>query len=75
MRAAVSKSYGPPAVLHVEEVGRPQTSDNEVRIHFHSAALTRADCEIRDGNRKNGKIAEALSRVVSKMTRMPLPKA
>jgi NADPH:quinone reductase-like Zn-dependent oxidoreductase len=65
MRAVVYRSYGPPSVLRIEEVPTPEPQNNEIRIRVRAASVTRADCEIRDGNRNNGKVAEALSRVVT----------
>ena len=50
MRAVVYKKYGPPEVLHVAEIDKPQPKDTEMLIKVHSAEVTKADCEMRSFN-------------------------
>jgi NADPH:quinone reductase-like Zn-dependent oxidoreductase len=44
MRAVVHTRYGPPEVLRVEEVERPNPKDDEVLVAVHSATVNRTDC-------------------------------
>ncbi|MDP1720042.1 MAG: NAD(P)-dependent alcohol dehydrogenase [Candidatus Nanopelagicaceae bacterium] len=47
MRAVVFTKYGPPDVLHVEEVERPTLKENEVLIKIHATTVNRTDCGLR----------------------------
>ena len=47
MKAVVYTKYGPPDVLHIEEVNKPTPANNEVLIKVHAAEATKADCEMR----------------------------
>jgi len=47
MKAVVYSRYGPPEVLHVEEVEEPRPGEDEVLIRVHAAEATKADCELR----------------------------
>jgi NADPH:quinone reductase-like Zn-dependent oxidoreductase len=47
MRAALVDRYGPPEVVRVAEVGRPQPGDREVLVRVHAAAVTAGDARIR----------------------------
>lgn len=47
MKAVVYTKYGPPDVLHTEEVNKPTPSNHEVLIKVHAAEATKADCEMR----------------------------
>jgi NADPH:quinone reductase-like Zn-dependent oxidoreductase len=64
MRAVVYDRYGPPEVLRIEEVERPEPKADEVVVKVHATALTRADCATREANRRSGLFASLLSRVV-----------
>ncbi|MEQ8364466.1 MAG: NAD(P)-dependent alcohol dehydrogenase [Cyclobacteriaceae bacterium] len=44
MKAAVRFVYGPPEVLHIEEVPRPIPKPNEVLVKVHAATVNRTDC-------------------------------
>jgi NADPH:quinone reductase-like Zn-dependent oxidoreductase len=65
MKAVVYDRYGPPEVLRVADVPRPEPGDDEVLIKVHAAAVTRADCATRDANRKSGVLITLVSRAVS----------
>ena len=47
MRAVVFDRYGPPDVLHLEDVEKPVPKDNEVLIKIHATTVTRSDTGIR----------------------------
>ena len=49
MRAAVYERYGPPEVVHVEDVAQPQPKADEVLINVRAAALNRTDTAFRAG--------------------------
>ncbi len=47
MRAVVFRKYGPPDVLHVEEVERPTPKENEVLVKVMASSVTRSDTGLR----------------------------
>jgi NADPH:quinone reductase-like Zn-dependent oxidoreductase len=47
MRAVVHDRYGPPEVLHLEDVERPEPEDDEVLVRIHATSVTRTDCHMR----------------------------
>ena len=47
MKAAVYTSYGPPDVVQIQDVEKPETSDNEVLIQVRAAAVSRLDIVIK----------------------------
>ncbi|MEW8512620.1 MAG: NAD(P)-dependent alcohol dehydrogenase [Candidatus Thiodiazotropha sp.] len=47
MKAVFYSEYGPPEVLHVEEVVPPIPGDDELLIRVRAAEATKADCEMR----------------------------
>ena len=47
MRAVVHDRYGPPKVLRLEEVERPEPKDDEVLVKVHATTVNRTDCHIR----------------------------
>ena len=49
MRAVVHDRYGPPAVLHIEDVEPPVPTAHEVLIRIHATTLSRTDCALRAG--------------------------
>src|SRR5258708_37929229 len=65
MKAVVYDKYGPPEVLHFEDVERPAPKDDEVLIKIHATTVNRSDCHTREANRSNGRVVMALSRLVS----------
>ena len=42
--------YGPPDVLHLKDVDRPEPGDDEVLIRVRAAEATKSDCEMRSFN-------------------------
>ena len=65
MKAVVYDTYGPPEVLHFEDVERPAPKDDEVLIKIHATTVNRLDCHTREANRSNGRAVSFLSRLVS----------
>ena len=47
MKAIIYERYGPPEVMHVENVPRPQPAEGEILIRVRAAEATKADCELR----------------------------
>lgn len=47
MKAITYSEYGPPAVLHVSDVPKPQPKDDEILIRVRAAEATKADVEMR----------------------------
>jgi NADPH:quinone reductase-like Zn-dependent oxidoreductase len=50
MRAIVTKRYGPPERLHLQEVDKPAPKDDEVLVNVHASSLNAADFEIQRGS-------------------------
>jgi NADPH:quinone reductase-like Zn-dependent oxidoreductase len=50
MKAVVSDRYGPPEVLHIEDVPRPSPNPDDVRIRIHASAVTASDIFIRSAH-------------------------
>lgn len=49
MRAVVHDRYGPPEVLRLEDVPKPEPADGEVLIKIHATSVNRADAHHRAG--------------------------
>src|SRR5438105_1860643 len=47
MKAAVYNRYGPPDVVHVEDVATPVHKDNEVLVRIHATTICAADWRLR----------------------------
>src|SRR5918997_3652634 len=43
MRAVVHDRYGPPEVLRIDEVERPEPKEDEVLVRVHASTVTRGD--------------------------------
>ena len=49
MRAIVHEKFGPPDVLRLEDVPRPEPKENEVLVRVAATGVTRGDCHNRSG--------------------------
>lgn len=49
MRAAVSGHYGPPDVVHIEDITQPQPKPDELLVKVRAAGLNRTDTAFRAG--------------------------
>lgn len=47
MKAIAYTRYGPPDVLHLQELEKPVPADNEILIRVRAAEATKSDCEMR----------------------------
>lgn len=54
MRAVVYEKYGPPGVLHLKELEKPITADDEVLIEVRAATATTGDARVRALNMPPG---------------------
>ena len=61
--------YGPPGVLHIEDVERPVPTGAEILVKIRATAVTRADCATRDANRRSGLLITVISRLISGISR------
>jgi len=50
MKAAVYRRYGPPEVVHIEDVEKPVPRDNEVLIRVHATTVAAADWRLRSAH-------------------------
>ena len=73
MKAVVYDRYGPPDVLHIEDVAKPEPTEDELRVRVRAAAVTRGDCATRDANRRSGALVTLVSRLVSGVRRPRQP--
>ncbi len=65
MKAIVYDRYGPPEVLRIADVPKPEPKPGEVLVKVHAAAVTRADAATRDANSKAGWWVSLISQLVS----------
>jgi NADPH:quinone reductase-like Zn-dependent oxidoreductase len=47
MKAAITTRYGPPEVLQIMDVRRPEPKDKEVLVKVYATTVTQGDCEMR----------------------------
>lgn len=73
MRAVVYERYGPTDVLRIEDVARPVPEEDEVLIKVHATTVNRMDVHIREAQRRYGRAASMLSRLISGVRRPRQP--
>ena len=49
MRAVIWDRYGPPEILRLEDVERPEPADDEVLVRVHASSVNRTDTGLRAG--------------------------
>ncbi|HXA43475.1 MAG TPA: NAD(P)-dependent alcohol dehydrogenase [Candidatus Solibacter sp.] len=64
MRAVVHDAYGPPEVLHLEDVEKPIPGEDEVLIRIRATTVNRLDCATREANRSGGTTIFLLSHLI-----------
>ena len=62
MRALIRDSYGPPAVLRVEEVEMPVPGEGEALVRVHASSLNTADLHSVTGTPRAARIGTGLTR-------------
>ena len=67
MRAVVFENYGAPDVLEVRDVDRPVPGDREVMIKVHATTVTSAECDMREGKPRWGRIIIGFARPRKRM--------
>jgi NADPH:quinone reductase-like Zn-dependent oxidoreductase len=65
MRAVVYDRYGPPEVLRLEDIERPEPKEDEVLVKVHVTTVNRFDTATREANRRSGLAISLMSRLVS----------
>jgi NADPH:quinone reductase-like Zn-dependent oxidoreductase len=65
MKAVVYDRYGPPDVLHIEDVPKPVPSEDELLVRVRASTVNRLDVHTREANVKSGPAVSLLSRLVS----------
>ena len=56
MKAIRTRKYGNPSVLELTEIDKPTPKNNEILVKIHSAAITSAQCSMRQGKPYFGRI-------------------
>ncbi len=69
MKAVVYDRYGPPDVLHIEDVEQPVPKEDEILVKIHATTVTRGDCATREANRRSGLLITVISRLISGIRR------
>lgn len=62
MRAAYADRYGPPELVSLREVPRPEPAAGEVRVRVHATTVSRTDCGNLRGTPRVGRVATGLFR-------------
>jgi len=62
MRAAMFRAYGPPEVLTLVDLPVPAVRGDQVLIRVHAATVTSAECGMRRGEPRRGRLIIGLRR-------------
>ncbi|HET7418801.1 MAG TPA: NAD(P)-dependent alcohol dehydrogenase [Candidatus Dormibacteraeota bacterium] len=65
MKAVVYDRYGPPDVLHIEDVPKPEPKEGEVLVRVRASTVNRLDVHTREANVSNGRAISVVSRLIS----------
>lgn len=49
MKAVICTKYGPPKVMQINEIDKPQPKENEILIKIHASSISQVDCSFRKG--------------------------
>ncbi|MBG0831204.1 NAD(P)-dependent alcohol dehydrogenase [Planomonospora sp. ID67723] len=75
MKAVLFTRYGSPDVLGIQEVPKPAPGDKEVLIKVHATSVTSAECAMRRGEPRWGRIILGLRRPRKRMRTLGLEMA
>jgi NADPH:quinone reductase-like Zn-dependent oxidoreductase len=64
MKAVVYTQYGPPEVLHLQEVEKPSPKENEVLIKVHATSVTIGDVIVRRGKHPTSKFQTVMLHIM-----------
>ncbi|MBD3212777.1 MAG: zinc-binding dehydrogenase [Candidatus Lokiarchaeota archaeon] len=64
MKAIVYEKYGPPEVLHIAEIDKPNPKENEVLIKIHATTVHIGDTIMRRGKHPDSKFYTAMMRLI-----------
>ena len=64
MKAVVYDHYGPPDVLRIADVPKPEPADDELLVKVRASAVNRVDIHTREANASNGPAFSFVSRLV-----------
>ncbi|HZQ48688.1 MAG TPA: NAD(P)-dependent alcohol dehydrogenase [Candidatus Dormibacteraeota bacterium] len=73
MKAIVYDRYGPPEVLRIADVPKPDPQPDEILVKIRAAGVSRADVHTREANAKSGAVVSGISRLVSGVRRPRQP--
>jgi NADPH:quinone reductase-like Zn-dependent oxidoreductase len=65
MKAVVYDRYGPPEVLRIVDVPKPEPKEDELLVKVRASTVNRLDVHTREANVKSGRAVSFLSRLVS----------
>jgi NADPH:quinone reductase-like Zn-dependent oxidoreductase len=69
VKAVVYDSYGPPDVLHIQDVESPVPNEDDVLVKVYATTVNRLDVHTREANRSGGPAISVLSRLMSGVRR------
>lgn len=50
MKAIITKKYGSPDVLEIQEIKKPTINSNEILVKIYASSINPIDCKVRNGN-------------------------
>ena len=65
MRAVVYDRYGPPEVLRIEDVPKPEPKEDELLVKVRASTVNRLDVHTMEANASSGPTISVISRLVS----------